>query len=74
MTVAIVVYKGLIPVVGRILTLDGCPLEKMSTECSAFGIELIRGYIYTVGNDKDIPLYSYKCPQNKFANVDKRHK
>ncbi len=54
--------------------LDGCPLEKMSTECSAFGIEFIRGNIYTVGNDKDIPLYSYKCPQNKFANVDKRHK
>ena len=54
--------------------LDGCPLGKMSTECSAFGIEFIRGNIYTVGNDKDIPLYSYKCPQNKFANVDKRHK
>lgn len=57
-----------------VLGLDGCPLEKMLTECSAFGIEFIRGNIYTVGNDKDFPLYSYKCPQNKFANVDKRHK
>lgn len=54
--------------------LDGCPLKKMSTECSAFGLEFIRGNIYTVGNDNNIPLYSYKCPQNKFANVDKRHK
>lgn len=42
--------------------LDGYPLKKMSTECSAFGIEFIRGNIYIVGNDKDIPLYSYKCP------------
>ncbi len=42
--------------------LDGYPLKKMSTECSAFGLEFISGYIYTVGNDKDIPLYSYKCP------------
>ena len=45
-----------------VFSLDGCPLKKMSTECSAFGIEFISGNIYTVGNDKDIPLYSYKCP------------
>ena len=42
--------------------LDGYPLKKMSTESSAFGLEFISGCIYTVGNDKDIPLYLYKCP------------
>lgn len=40
--------------------LDGRPLKKMLSGCSTFGIELVDAGIYTVGNDKDIPLYSYK--------------
>ena len=68
MTVAIVVYKGLIPVVGRILTLQ--TQGRFSSNASAFGMERKgvfftnknkRKYYTEIGIKKGVPLYSNLC-------------
>ena len=52
--------------------LDGCPLKKMSTEFSAFSIELIRVSIYTVLREKKKQVKELVQQKEKLDEYNKK--